>query len=227
MTGVTLFGVTMSILGWSILLLGVVAIAVAQVTSDDDGAFTGVGDSRLGAAGWGVTLAGLAYVLYLSYTASDVSNAAEWAVGPGRVWAGLGVIGYGGYTWTRVADDVDSRRGMVDQLQEAIREPILQAGGVVTTIVITAVVGVVTLGLVAGEFLGFGLGLFADAPGFAAAIVAGLLGFVSAGGSLPLIDPFIPDMFRGLSPVWYAAIVIGVLSLALGFASDNFREGVQ
>ena len=223
----TLFGVTMSIWGWSLLLLGVVAIAVAQVTSDEEGAFGGVGDSRLGAAGWGVTLAGLAYVLYLSYTASDVTNALAWAVGPGRVWAGLGVIGYGGYTWTRVADDVDSRRGMVDQLQAAVREPILQAGGVVTTILVTAVVGVVTIGLVVGDFLGFGLGLFADAPGFAAAAVAGLLGFISTGGSVPLVDPFIPDSLRSLPAPYYLAVVLGVISLALGFASDNFREGLR
>lgn len=223
MTGVTLLGVTMSIWGWSILFLAIAAVAVAQVNTDEPG----VGDSMLGAAGWGVTLAGLAYIGYLSYTASDVTSAIAWAVGPGRVWAGLGLIGYGGYIWTRVSDDVDSRQGMVDQLQEAVRGPILQAGGVVTTILVTAVVGIVTLGLVAGEMLGFGLGLFADAPGFAAAVFAGLLGFVTTGGSVPLVDPFIPESLRSLPPMYYVALVVGAISLALGFASDNFREGIQ
>ncbi|WP_141212541.1 hypothetical protein [Halorubrum sp. Hd13] len=217
----------MSIWGWSLLLLGVVAIVVGQTTSDDEGAFTGVGDSRIGAAGWGVTLAGLAYILYLSYTASDVTNAFAWAVGPGRVWAGLGIVGYGGYTWTRVADDVETGRGMVDGLQDAIREPILQFGGVVTTILVTAVVGVISVALVGGELLGFGLGLFADAPGFTAAIFATVLGFVSTGGSLPLVDAFVPDVLRSMSPAYWVAIMLGVISLALGFASDNFEEGLR
>ena len=226
--GISIFGVEMSIWGWSILLLGVAMVGVAQARADDDaGAFSGVGDSRIGSIGWGIVLAGVAYVAYLSYTAADAANAISWAIGPGRVWFGLGVVFYGGYIWTSVSADVDSREGMVSQLQEAVRGPILQFGGIVSTILITVAVGAVSFGLVAGDILGFGLGLFADSPGFGAAIVGSILGFVSMGGELPLVDPFVPDQFRNLNPAWWLAIMAGLISLALGFASDNFREGAN
>ncbi|EMA59926.1 hypothetical protein [Halorubrum kocurii] len=228
MTGIALFGVSMPIWGWAILLFGVVAVVAAQARSDgDEGSLGGVGDSRLGAIGWGVTLAGLAYIMYQSYTSADVANTLAWAIGPGRVWFGLGAVFYGGYIWTRVSGDVDSREGMVGQLQEAVRGPILQAGGIVSTILITVAVGAVSLGLVAGDLLGFGLGLFADGPGFGAAIVGTVLGFISAGGSVPLVDDFIPDVLRSMPPGYWLAIMAGVISLALGFRSDNFSEGVR
>ncbi|WP_281196054.1 hypothetical protein [Halorubrum sp. F4] len=227
MTGVTLFGVTMSLWGWVIILLGVLAVVAAQATNEGDGAFRGVGESRLGAIGWGVTLAGIAYIAYLSYTSSDVVNALEWAVGPGRVWFGLAAVAYGGYVWTRVSGSIDSQRGMVDELREAVSGPILQAGGVVSTILITIAVAALSFGAVTGDILGFVLGLFADAPGFGAAIVGTIVGFVGLGGDLPLVDAFVPDSLRNLSPGYWLAIMAGVISLGLAFASDNFEDGVR
>lgn len=227
MTGLTLAGVNMPVWAWGVLLLGVLAVLAAQARSDGDGAFSGVGDSRLGAAGWGVTLAGVAYVAYQSYTSADVASALEWVLGPGLVWVGLSAVAYGGYIWTRVSDDVDSQRGMVDKLREAVTRPLLEFGGVVSTIVITVVLGVVSAGLVAGELLGFGLGLFADAPGFAAAAIGTVVGFVGLGGELPLVDAFVPDALRNMSPAYWVAIMLGVISLGLGFASDNFAEGLR
>lgn len=228
---VTFFGVTMSIWGWSALLLGVIMVAVgrqmAAEDSDDVGLMSGVGESTIGSIGWGITLAGIAYVMWLSYAASDAVDALRWAWGPGRVWFGLGIVFYGGYIWTSVSGEVDSRSGMVDELRESVTGPILQIGGIISTILITAAVGVITLALVFGDILGFGFGLFADAPGFGAALFATLIGFVSTGGQVPLIDPFIPQSLRGLSPVWWLAIMLGVISVALGFASDNFEEGVS
>ena len=228
---VTFFGVTMSVWGWSVLLLGVIMVVVGRQLAanqgEDVGIMAGVGESTIGSIGWGITLAGVSYIMWLSYTASDAVSAAQWAIGPGRVWFGLGLVFYGGYIWTSVAGDVDSREGMVNQLRESVTGPILQVGGILSTILITAAVGVITFGVVVGDILGFGFGLFADAPGFGAAIFGTLLGFVSAGGQVPLIDPFIPESLRGMPPAYFVAIMLGAISIALGFASDNFEEGIR
>lgn len=227
----SLFGVTMSVWGWLLLSAGIVMVVIgrsqAADSGEDVGLMRGTGASRIGAIGWGITLAGIAYIMWLSYSATDAVNALQWAFGPGRVWAALGVVFYGGYIWSRVSGEVDDRRGMVDELREAVTAPILQAGGVISTILITVGVGLVTIAIVFGDILGFIIGGFAADPGFGAAVFTAVGGWISAGGSVPLVDPFIPAWARSVSPVGWLGFSLMMILIALSFRSANFREAVM
>lgn len=219
-----LFGVEMAWWMWLLTVLSAVGVGVARASGDDD---TQVGDSTLGAVSWGVLLACAAYIAFLSYTASDVEGLVQWVIGPGRVWVGFTVLAYSGYIWQSVAGDVDSRRGMVDQLRGRVTSPMLQVAGILTTILVTVFVALTTAGAVAGETFGFFIGMFADAPGFGAAVITGALGYIGLGGAVPLVDAWIPESLRGLSPAYYVALCLGVIALALSFASENFQEATR
>lgn len=217
----SLFGVEMSMWMWSLLVSSAIAVVGFQTMEKDDR------PQRLESAAWGITLALTAYVAYQSYTASDVAGVLQWIVGgQGRVWVGLALLAWAGYVWRETAGEVDNRRDMVDTLRERVTRPVLAVGGIVSTILITAVVGISTLGLVIGDVLGFVLGVFGAEPGFGAAVVTTLAGWVSFGGSVPLIDPFIPAWARGVSPVGWLGFCGLVIILALSFRSANFREAL-
>lgn len=218
-----LLGVEMAWWMWILTLLSIVGVGVARASGEDDD----LGDSTLGAVSWGVLLASAVYIAYLSYSASDVEGAISWIIGPGRVWVGFATLAYAGYIWQSVSGEVSGRGDMVGTLRERVTSPMLQVAGVVTTVLVTVFVALTTLGTVGGETLGFLVGMFADAPGFGAAVVTSALGFVGLGGSIPLLDAWIPDSLRGLSPAYYVALVVGVITLALSFSSTNFEEAVS
>lgn len=217
----TLFGVEMSLTMWGLLAASVVTLAVLR------GAREGGEPNRLESVAWGATLALTTYVAWLSYSASDAVSLFEWLVsGTGRTWVGIAFVTWAGYVWQQSAGEVDSRADLVDTLRERVTRPVLAVGGIISTILITAVVGVSTIGLVVGDILGFVFGVFGAEPGFGAAVVTGIGGWISAGGSVPLIDGFVPAWARGVSPIGWIGFVLGTITIALAFRSENFREGL-
>ena len=219
---ISLFGVEMSPLLWGLLAVSVVSLIGLRAAREE-----GSDPNRLESVAWGLTLAMLSYVMYLSYTASDVAGFAQWIVaGQGRVWVGIGFVTWAGYIWQQTAGEVDNRRDMVDTLRERVTRPMLAVGGIISTVLITALVGISTFAAVAGDILGFVFGAFASEPGFGAAVVTTIGGWVSFGGSVPLIDPFIPAWARGVSPIGWLGFAGLVIIIGLSFRSQNFRQAL-
>lgn len=218
----SLLGVEMSPWLWGLLVLSIVGVIALRSARDE-----GSEPTRLESVAWGLTLALTSYVAYLSYSASDVAGVVQWVIGgQGRIWVGIAFVTWAGYVWQQTAGEVDNRRDMVDTLRERVTRPVLAAGGIVSTILITAVVGISTVGIVVGDVLGFVLGVFGAEPGFGAAVVTTLAGWVSFGGSVPLVDPFIPTWARGVSPIGWLGFCGLVIILALSFRSANFRDAL-
>ena len=217
----SLFGVEMSPWMWLLLVVSAGGLIVLRSARE------GGEPNRLESLSWGLTLALTSYVAWLSYSASDAVSLFSWlASGTGRVWLGIAFVSWAGYVWQQSAGEVDNRRDMVDTLRERVTGPILAVGGIISTILITAVVGISTLGLVVGDLLGFIFGVFGAEPGFGAAVLTGIGGWISAGGTVPLVDPFIPGWTRGVSPVGWLGFVVLVLVIALSLRSDNFRRAL-
>lgn len=219
---ISLFGVEMSPWLWGLLAVSVVALIGLRAAREE-----GSDPNRLESVAWGLTLAMVSYVAYLSYTASDVAGFAQWIVaGQGRVWVGIGFVTWAGYIWQQTAGEVDNRRDMVDTLRERVTRPMLAIGGIISTVLITALVGISTGAMVVGDILGFVFGAFASEPGFGAAVVTTIGGWISFGGSVPLVDAFIPAWARGVSPIGWLGFSGLVIIIGLSFRSANFRQAL-
>ena len=222
LTGISLFGVEMSPILWGLLVVSVVTLLGLRMARDENGA-----PNRLESVAWGLTLAMVSLIAYLSYSASDVAGVVQWIVsGQGRIWVGITFVTWAGYIWQQTAGEVDNRRDMVDTLRERVTRPMLAVGGIISTVLITALVGLSTLAAVSGDILGFVFGAFASEPGFGAAVVTTVGGWISFGGSVPLIDPFIPAWARSVSPVGWLGFSGLVIIIGLSFRSQNFRRAL-
>jgi len=222
LTGMSLFGVEMSPLLWGLLVVSVVAVIGLRMAREE-----GSAPNRLESMAWGLTLAMVSLVAYLSYSASDVAGVAQWIVsGQGRIWIGIAFVTWAGYIWQQTSGEVDNRRDMVDTLRERVTRPMLAVGGIISTVLITALVGLSTLAAVSGDILGFVFGAFAAEPGFGAAVVTTIGGWISFGGSVPLIDSFIPAWARSVSPAGWVGFCGLVIIVGLSFRSQNFRQAL-
>ncbi|MCU4975938.1 hypothetical protein OB955_24995 [Halobacteria archaeon AArc-m2/3/4] len=161
---------------------------------------------------YGGILAGTTYLMWAWYGLDDVGNAWSWATGDGLPVIGALFVLLVGYLWWDTAQSADSGEEFLDELRERTTGPIMRVTGIVTAIVVT----LATIGWTGGASLAMILGMFGDIAASSPLELANLgtlvLGWISMGGSIPLVDSVLPD---DVSRTWFVGLGLALFGAAV------------
>ena len=137
----------------------------------------------------------------------------------------LVIVLFIGYVFWTASDATDTRAGFLEEARERMTEPILQVAGIVSTLAITIALGMWATGMALADLLGLFGWMFGQDPMVISNLWAIVLGFIGFGGSIPILDPLIPDALRGMSTLWWFGLTLTVLGVAVAVRqSQSFRS---
>lgn len=207
-------------LGWTTVLA---AAAVVVLLNDADSPRR----QQIQSAAWGVLLSGLLYVMYQHYTAADVQSLVGWLIGPGFLWIGLLFIAIARYAADQAAGRTSDAGSFVQIVRQSVAQPVERLAGTFLGTFISFVLLVVTVASIAAEALGFGVGLFAMEPGFGAATLTAIIGYIGVGGTVPLLGPYLPGWMTGMNPMQFLGFVLVIFAIAMALWSEAFQEALS
>ncbi|WP_276253595.1 hypothetical protein [Halomontanus rarus] len=161
---------------------------------------------------YGGILAGTTYLMWSWYELSDIGSAWDWVSGEGLPVLGALFVLLVGYLWWDTAQDADTGEEFFDLLRDRTAGRILQLTGFVAALVVT----LATIGWTGGASIAMILGLFGDIAATNPLEIANLgtivLGWVSLGGSIPLVDGLLP---ANVSRTWYLGLALALFGAGL------------
>lgn len=199
----------------SLLLL---AFAVLQASGEER-------RRRIKGIGYGAVLAALAFVVYNTWGTTGVIDGIGWVLTNGLPFIGVLIVLFIGYVFWTASDATDTRAGFLEEARERMTEPVLQVAGIVSTLAITIALGMWATGMALADLLGLFGWMFGQDPMVISNLWAIIVGFIGFGGSVPILDPLIPDALRGMSTLWWFGLTLTVLGIAVAVRqSQSFRS---
>lgn len=203
--------------------IGLLAILFVLMVS---GFFDADGERRreiLQALMWGGGFALLGYLIWNWYGVEGLASGWAWITGPGLPWIGIALLATAGFIWYDASRNASSSDELIDELTDRTTEPVLNAVGVVSAIIITLVTVLFTGGASVASLLGFIADIFAESPLAISNLWAIVVGYFSLGGSVPLLDALVPDRIREMGAMGWLGLTISLYGVAIAVRNRGER----